>query len=208
MTNAVTISAPATGTVGQTIAVSGTVSPATDTVSLMLSQQNATLPTSPSVSATTANGSFAGVLAIPAAGTWYVWAWDQATGAQAVSAAIAVPNAAQTAVLAVPMPASEAGSLLPTLNNVAAEATARAAGDATNAAAAAAAQATANAAMATANGALSSASPIITAPLSNPATIAHSCTIPTTSNAVSVGPITVAIGASVTVPINSTWKVL
>lgn len=81
------------------------------------------------------------------------------------------------------------------------ETTARITGQTANANAAAAAQATASAA-------LSSASPIITAPLSNPATIAASYTIPANSNAVSVGPIAVAVGASVSVPIGSLWKVL
>ena len=112
MTNAVTISAPATGTVGQGLAITGAVVPATDTVSIMLSQQNSTLPTGPFVSATTSNGAFAGVLTPVTAGTWYAWVWDQATGLSAVSGAITVPNAALLAVLAVPISAEQVASLL------------------------------------------------------------------------------------------------
>lgn len=64
------------------------------------------------------------------------------------------------------------------------------------------------AAAAAAAASVPTAAPIITAPLSNPAVIAESYTIPADSNAVSVGPITIAVGASVTVPVGSTWKVL
>jgi hypothetical protein len=113
MTNAVTISAPATGAVGQGLAITGTVVPATDTVSVILSQQNTTLPAGPYEFATTANGgTYAGVLEPVAAGTWYAWAWDQATGLSAVSGAITVPNAGLPLVPSVPINLSVVASLL------------------------------------------------------------------------------------------------
>lgn len=72
---------------------------------------------------------------------------------------------------------------------------------------AASAQATAGQALETANGALSSAAPVITAPLSNPSIIAESYEIPANSNAVNFGPITIAQGATVTVPQSSTYRI-
>lgn len=62
-------------------------------------------------------------------------------------------------------------------------------------------------AQATAAGAVPSASPVITAPLSNPAIIAESYEIPANSNAVNFGPITIAPDVSITVPESSTYRI-
>lgn len=59
-----------------------------------------------------------------------------------------------------------------------------------------------------ASDAIPSAAPVITAPLSNPSTITESYEIPANSNALSVGPISVAAGTTVTNPIGSLWRVL
>jgi hypothetical protein len=112
MPNAVTISAPGGALVGVAFAVSGTVSPAGDTVQVQLDTQNATLPTGPWDAATTAAGTFAGVVAIVAPGTWYVWAYDPISGASAASSAIRVPTAALNFVEGVPVSTSTAASLL------------------------------------------------------------------------------------------------
>lgn len=112
MTNSVSVVAPASGTVGTGLAISGTVSPAADTVSILLSQQNATLPSGNFVSATTASGAFNGVLVPAAPGTWYAWAWDQATGAYSVSSAIVVAGAGASAIQAFPVPVSQISDLV------------------------------------------------------------------------------------------------
>jgi hypothetical protein len=112
MTNSVTVSAPATGVVGSALAVSGIITPVMDVVSIQLDQQNATLPTGPWMAATTANGTFAGTLTPPAAGTWYAWAYDQITGVSAVSVAIIVPGVVLASVPAVPLSVQQAESLL------------------------------------------------------------------------------------------------
>lgn len=114
MTNAVTVTAPASGVVGQGLAITGTVAPATDTVSLQLAQQNATLPTGTWTPATTVNGAFAGVLEPVSAGNWYVWAFDQLTGLSAVSGVISVPNNALPILNAAPLSDEQAATLLPT----------------------------------------------------------------------------------------------
>jgi hypothetical protein len=112
MTNSVTVLVPSTGSVGQDLAVSGTVSPAADVVTLALSQQNATLPSGPFVAATTTSGAYAGTVTPIAPGTWYVWALDPTTGISAVSSAISVPNPALPLVAAVPITTQQGASLL------------------------------------------------------------------------------------------------
>lgn len=107
--NSVTVSAPATGTVGVFLAITGTVSPAGDAVQLQLSSQNATLPSGPWYGAQTAGGVFTGLLLPVAGGTWYVWAYDPVTGTDGVSGAIVVGSAAQAVV---PIPTSVVASLL------------------------------------------------------------------------------------------------
>jgi hypothetical protein len=94
VTNSVSINAPVSGTVGAPLFITGSVTPAADTVSVQLAQQNTTLPTGAWVSAAPASGNFGGTLTPPAPGTWYAWAYDQVTGASAVSSAISVPNPA------------------------------------------------------------------------------------------------------------------
>jgi hypothetical protein len=112
MTNAVAVSAPGAGVVGQGLAVTGTVAPAGDQVSIVLSMQNATLPTGPFATASTANGVFAGALVPVAPGIWYAWAWDQTTGVSAVSGPVAVGNTALQSIQAVPISVEQAASLL------------------------------------------------------------------------------------------------
>jgi hypothetical protein len=112
MTNSVTVSFSGTPAVGAALTVSGTVSPAADVVSVCLSQQNTTLPTGPFFYALTTSGAYSTTLTPTAPGTYYAWAWDQATGAQAVSGAIVVPNPAVPALAAVPLAESAAAALL------------------------------------------------------------------------------------------------
>lgn len=109
MSNSVTVLAPGTGSVGAFLSVTGTVTPQADVVQLQLSNQAATLPTGPWYGAQTANGAFTGSLMPVAAGTWYVWAYDPVTGAQAVSGAVAVGGIGGTVV---PVPTSIVASLL------------------------------------------------------------------------------------------------
>jgi hypothetical protein len=88
VTAALTVSAPATGTAGSALAITGTVSPAADAVNVALATQNETAPASGWTAAVTNSGSFAASLTPVAAGTYYVWAQDAASGLTAVSGAI------------------------------------------------------------------------------------------------------------------------
>jgi hypothetical protein len=112
MTNSVTVSANGTGLVGAALAVTGTVSPADDSVQVQLSTSATTLPAGAWTSAATANGAFAVTLTPVAAGTWYVWAYDSITGAQAVSAPVLVTSPALQTVAALPIPTAVVASLL------------------------------------------------------------------------------------------------
>jgi hypothetical protein len=94
------------------MAVTGAVVPATDAVQIQLSASNATLPSGPWYATTLAAGAFAGTLTPVAPGTWYAWAYDPATGVQAVSGALVVPVAALSTVSAVPVPQSVVATLL------------------------------------------------------------------------------------------------
>jgi hypothetical protein len=88
------ISAAPTGAAGTALAVSGTVYPASDAVNVQLATQNTTAPTSGWVAATNSAGSISASLTPSAAGTYYAWAQDPATGVTAVSNAITVSAAA------------------------------------------------------------------------------------------------------------------
>jgi len=90
------VSAPATGIAGTALAVTGSVMPAADAVNVVLDEQNTTAPSSGWAAATNASGSLSASLTPSAAGTYYVWAQDPASGLTAVSAAITV--AAETAL--------------------------------------------------------------------------------------------------------------
>ncbi|WP_298286554.1 collagen-like protein [Acidocella sp.] len=85
-----TVSAPGTGMAGAGLSVTGTVSPAADAVTMALATQNGTAPASGWVAATNSGGAFAATLTPSAAGTYYVWAQDAATGLYAVSGAVAM----------------------------------------------------------------------------------------------------------------------
>ena len=87
------VSAPATGTAGTALAVTGSVSPVADAVNVVLDVQNTVAPSSGWVVTTNASGSLSVSLTPSAAGTYYVWAQDPATGLTAVSAAISVAAA-------------------------------------------------------------------------------------------------------------------
>jgi hypothetical protein len=87
------ISAPATGTAQTALTISGAVSPAADAVNVQLSTQNTTAPSSGWSVAVTTAGSYALSLTPSAAGTYYAWAQDPATGLTAVSAAITIAAA-------------------------------------------------------------------------------------------------------------------
>lgn len=112
MTNSVTVSANGTGMVGAALAVTGTVSPAGDTVQVQLSTNATTMPTGAWTIAATASGTFVASLTPVAAGTWYVWAYDPISGAQAVSGAVLVASPALQTVAALPIPTAIVASLL------------------------------------------------------------------------------------------------
>ncbi len=88
-----TIAAPGTGTAAVALNITGTVSPAADAVNVQLSSQNATVPASGWSAAVNTSGSYTLSLTPAAAGTYYAWAQDPATGLTAVSAAITVAAA-------------------------------------------------------------------------------------------------------------------
>jgi hypothetical protein len=87
------VTAPGTGTAGAALAVTGSVSPTTDAVNVQLATQDSTAPTGGWTAAVNTAGSFAASLTAVAAGTYYAWAQDPATGLTAVSAAIVVTAA-------------------------------------------------------------------------------------------------------------------
>ncbi len=94
VTASLTVGAGTSGAAGTALGVSGTVTPAADAVNVQLSAQNATVPTSGWTAATNSAGNFSASLTPSAAGTYYAWAQDPATGLSAVSTAITVAAAA------------------------------------------------------------------------------------------------------------------
>ncbi len=87
---------PASLTLGASLSLSGTVSPASSAVRVGYSSSNTTAP-STWVTATVAGGAWTGVLTPSAAGTIYVWAeQSSATAVQAISSAISVVAASLT----------------------------------------------------------------------------------------------------------------
>lgn len=93
VTAALSVTAPPTTAMGSLLTVSGTVSPAADSVNVQLSSQNSTAPTSGWMAATNNSGNFSAALTPAASGTYYAWAQDPATGITAVSSAITVAAA-------------------------------------------------------------------------------------------------------------------
>jgi hypothetical protein len=85
-----TISAPATGTVGTSLSVTGAVTPAGDAVNVQLATQNTTVPTSGWTAVTASAGTYLAALTPSQAGTYYAWAQDPVTGLTSVSTAIVV----------------------------------------------------------------------------------------------------------------------
>jgi len=85
-----TVTAPSSGMAGSVVTVSGTVNPVADTVNVQLAAQNSTAPASGWTAAVNNSGNFALSLTPSAAGTYYAWAQDLATGLTAVSAPITV----------------------------------------------------------------------------------------------------------------------
>lgn len=134
----------------------------------------------------------------------------QTDNATAAATAQSTANAAapQTALNSEASTRAQADGVL-TAAAAAAQATAATAQSTASTAAstASAASATASQALTAAAGAVPSEAPIITAPLSNPKVIAASYTIPANNNAVNFGPITIAQGATVTVPQSSTYRI-
>jgi len=108
-----TITAPASGTAGSAITVNGTVNPAADSVNVQLATQNTTPPGSGWTAAVNSGGNFALSLTPAAAGTYYAWAQDPASGLTAMSSAITV--AAQPALTLGINPPTNAG---PYVHNV------------------------------------------------------------------------------------------
>jgi hypothetical protein len=112
MTNSVTVSAAGTALVGANIAVSGVITPATNTVFLALSMQNATLPNVLFTAVTPGSGgAYSGTLVAAAPGTYYVWAWDQVTGVSAVSGAILVAATLAGLLQGIPLTTAQAQAL-------------------------------------------------------------------------------------------------
>ncbi|MGE4481999.1 collagen-like protein [Acidocella sp.] len=91
------ISVSSTGTVGTALAVTGNVTPVSDTVNIQLSASNSTVPTSGWTVATNSSGNLSGSLTPSAAGTYYVWAQDSTSGLNAVSDAVTVAAASSVA---------------------------------------------------------------------------------------------------------------
>jgi hypothetical protein len=85
-----TIAAPAAGVAGTALTVSGSVAPVGDAVNVQLASQNTAVPTTGWSAATNSGGVYSAALTPAAAGTYYAWAQDPATGLSNVSAAIAV----------------------------------------------------------------------------------------------------------------------
>jgi hypothetical protein len=86
----ITVSAPAAGTAGSVVAITGTVSPVSDAVNVQLATQNVSAPSSGWSAAANTGGNFALSLTPSNVGTYYAWAQDPTTGLTAVSAAINV----------------------------------------------------------------------------------------------------------------------
>jgi hypothetical protein len=84
------VTAPATGTAGSAVTVTGTVTPAGDAVNVQLSSQNLVAPSGGWTAAANSAGSFSGALTPAVVGTYYAWAQDPTTGLTAVSGAITV----------------------------------------------------------------------------------------------------------------------
>jgi hypothetical protein len=87
------VSTDANGTAGTALNVAGSVSPAADSVNVQLATQNTTAPSTGWTAASNTAGSFTAALTPSAAGSYYAWAQDPATGLTAVSAAITVAAA-------------------------------------------------------------------------------------------------------------------
>ncbi len=88
------VTAPASGTAGMALAITGSVVPVGDAVNIQLAASNSTVPASGWVAATNNAGSVSGALTPLAAGTYYAWAQDTASGLNAVSGAITVSASA------------------------------------------------------------------------------------------------------------------
>jgi|GEM_PF-1463804 hypothetical protein len=93
----ISVSAPVSGSAGSPLTVTGSVTPAADTVNIMLSTQNSTAPTSGWIAAINTAGSFSASLTPAVGGTYYVWAQDAASGLTTVSSAIGVVAASTLA---------------------------------------------------------------------------------------------------------------
>jgi hypothetical protein len=87
------VSAPATGAAEAALTVTGTVSPAADSVNVQLATQNTVVPTSGWTPAANTAGNFTVALTPDAGGTYFAWAQDVTTGLSAVSSAITVSAA-------------------------------------------------------------------------------------------------------------------
>ncbi|WP_284944576.1 hypothetical protein [Acidisoma cladoniae] len=90
----ITVAAPATGTTGTALGLSGTVSPGGDSVTVVLGISATSAPTTGAVSATVTTGAWTASLTPTAAGTYFAWATDTTLGTTAVSTAITVAAAA------------------------------------------------------------------------------------------------------------------
>lgn len=84
------IAAPASGVAGTALTVNGNVTPVGDAMNIQLSTSNSIAPVSGWIAAVNNSGSYTGSLTPVAAGTYYAWAQDVASGLAQVSAAIIV----------------------------------------------------------------------------------------------------------------------
>jgi hypothetical protein len=84
----ISVDTPAGTNVGSAIQVGGSISSGSPVVTVQLSTQNTTAPVSSGVPSTIIGVNFSAILTPSAAGTFYIWAQDQAAGLSAVSGAI------------------------------------------------------------------------------------------------------------------------
>src|SRR5574337_997142 len=104
--NDVTITTPSGSfTVGQTVTLSGTVTPSGNVVQVALSNSNSIAPTTGLTSVTPNGSNWSQGLVASASGTWYGWVIDQATGEFDVTGPVTVQDVAVTGSIVLTPPA-------------------------------------------------------------------------------------------------------
>src|SRR5574337_1708364 len=104
--NDVTITTPSGSfTVGQTVTLSGTVTPSGNVVQVALSNSNSIAPTTGLTSVTPNGSNWSQGLVASASGTWYGWVIDQATGEFDVTGPVTVQDVVVTGSIVLTPPA-------------------------------------------------------------------------------------------------------